>query len=62
MMLPAEISMTKDPLLKSYCELYANDEALFFADFASAFGKVISILVLCFRSNQFLVIVDGAWC
>jgi cytochrome c peroxidase len=46
MMLPADMSLVRAPEFKPYVELYAKDEALFFADFASAFSKVTPSLCL----------------
>jgi len=40
MMLPADIALIQDPEYKKIVELYANDEELFFKDFAVAFQKL----------------------
>jgi hypothetical protein len=41
MMLATDIALIKDPKFRVYVEQYANDEALFFRDFAQAFGKLL---------------------
>jgi len=43
MMLPADLSLVKDPSFKPYVEAYAKDEDAFFKDFASAFGKLLEL-------------------
>ena len=40
MMLPLELSVIQDPQLRQFAELYAKDEAVFFADFTAAYNKV----------------------
>jgi len=40
MMLPADLALIQDPEFKKYVVEYANDEAKFFKDFASAFQKL----------------------
>jgi len=40
MMLPADLALIQDPEYKKYVELYANDQDLFFKDFAVAFQKL----------------------
>jgi len=43
MMLPADLAFIQDPEFKKYVEKYAADEALFFADFAKAWKKLIEL-------------------
>jgi len=43
MMLPAEIAMYNDKAFKKYFNLYADDEAKFFDDFAKAFNKLLEL-------------------
>jgi len=43
MMLPADLALIQDGEFRKYVELYAKDEAKFFADFSAAFGKLISL-------------------
>lgn len=43
MMLPTDIALTTDDSFRPWVEKYAADEALFFADFAKAFSKLISL-------------------
>jgi len=43
MMLPADIAFIEDPRFKKHVEQYANDEDLFFKDFAKAFGKLLEL-------------------
>lgn len=43
MMLPADLALIADPGFKPHVEAYAKDSALFFADFASAFGKLLEL-------------------
>jgi len=43
MMLPADMAFLWDPAFKKYVEQYAQDEQLFFKDFAAAFSKLISL-------------------
>ncbi|KAL6071288.1 heme peroxidase [Balamuthia mandrillaris] len=40
MMLPADLALIKDPEFKKYVQMYAEDEELFFKDFAAAFQKL----------------------
>ncbi|KAI9179659.1 heme peroxidase [Blastocladiella emersonii ATCC 22665] len=43
MMLPADMAFVLDGEFKQYVELYAKDKDIFFADFASAFGKLLEL-------------------
>jgi cytochrome c peroxidase len=43
MMLPADIAMIADPVFKKWVKVYAKDEDKFFADFASAFSKLLHL-------------------
>lgn len=43
MMLPTDVALLDDPRFKSIVEEYAKDEALFFKDFAAAFGKLLAL-------------------
>lgn len=43
MMLPTDLALTKDEVFRKYVELYSTDKEAFFADFASAFGKLIAL-------------------
>ena len=43
MMLPSDVALIQDPAMKPWVEKYAADEALFFKDFASAFGKLLEL-------------------
>ena len=43
MMLPSDVALLQDPAFKKHVEAYARDEALFFADFAAAFGKLLAL-------------------
>jgi len=40
MMLPADLALIQDPEFKKYVEIYANNEEVFFKDFALAFQKL----------------------
>jgi cytochrome c peroxidase len=40
MMLPSDLALRDDRAFKKYVDMYANDEAKFFTDFAAAFGKL----------------------
>ena len=42
MMLPTDMALKTDPEFKKYAAMYAEDEQLFFNDFAEAFGKLIA--------------------
>lgn len=48
MMLPTDVALVKDPLLKPIVEQYAADQALFFKDFAAAFAKLQELGVKAF--------------
>ncbi|KAJ3125673.1 heme peroxidase [Nowakowskiella sp. JEL0407] len=43
MMLPADLALIKDKSFKQYVDLYAKDEEKFFADFSSAFAKLLEL-------------------
>ena len=43
MMLPTDLALIKDPEFKQYVELYAKDQNAFYADFALAFAKLLSL-------------------
>jgi len=43
MMLPGDLAFAQDPEFKKYVVKYANDEALFFSDFAKAFSKLLEL-------------------
>lgn len=43
MMLPTDIALKEDPAFLPHVQAYAADEALFFAEFATAFAKLISL-------------------
>lgn len=43
MMLPADMSLTKDPIFKEWVEKYAADKDLFYNDFAKAYGKLLEL-------------------
>lgn len=40
MMLPSDMALIQDKVFKKFVALYADDQAVFFADFASAFQKL----------------------
>ena len=40
MMLPTDLALVKDDSFKKYVEVYAKDQATFFADFSAAFRKL----------------------
>lgn len=42
MMLPSDLAMLSDPEFKKWVTLYAKDEDAFFADFSSAFAKLMA--------------------
>jgi len=42
-MLPTDIALIKDTKFRVFVEAYANDQELFFNDFARVFGKLISL-------------------
>jgi len=41
MMLPTDLALINDPQLRPFVEMYANDQALFFRDFAQDYAKLI---------------------
>ena len=43
MMLPSDMVLVQDPKFKTIVEIYAKDENAFFADFASAFSKLLEL-------------------
>jgi len=43
MMLPSDLALIQDSAFRKYVVLYAADEALFFKDFAEAFGKLLEL-------------------
>lgn len=43
MMLPSDMALIWDPEFRKWVEIYAADEPRFFADFASAFAKLVSL-------------------
>mgnify|MGYP000511516733 CR=1 FL=1 len=43
----SEPALTKDPKFKPWVELYARDQDAFFRDFASAYGKLLGMSMLC---------------
>jgi len=43
MMLPADLALLKDEHFAVFVKLYADDEAVFFHDFAEAFSKLLSL-------------------
>ena len=43
MMLPSDMALIADPAFKKWVEAYAADEALFFKDYAKAFGKLLAL-------------------
>jgi len=43
MMLPTDMELIRDPIFAPYSKAYANDEDLFFKDFAKAFQKLIEL-------------------
>lgn len=43
MLLPTDMALKTDPEFLVYVKQYANDEELFFKDFAEAFGKLIAL-------------------
>lgn len=43
MMLPTDVSLTKDKEFKKYAKAYADDQDLFFKDFSKAFNKLIEL-------------------
>ena len=43
MMLPSDLALVQDPKFRKIVEAYANDESLFFSDFAKAFSKLLEL-------------------
>jgi len=43
MMLPSDLALIEDADMKKWVEIYAKDEAAFFADFAKAFQKLTEL-------------------
>ncbi|KAH7108028.1 cytochrome c peroxidase [Auriculariales sp. MPI-PUGE-AT-0066] len=43
MMLPADYALVQDKAFKKHVQAYAKDEALFFKDFSSAFGRMLEL-------------------
>ncbi len=43
MMLSCDIVLIRDPVFKYWVQLYANDEAYFFQNFAITYGKLIEL-------------------
>jgi cytochrome c peroxidase len=43
MMLPSDLAIRDDPKFRVHAERYAKDEAAFFKDFSSAFGKLMEL-------------------
>ncbi|KAJ3380587.1 heme peroxidase [Lobulomyces angularis] len=43
MMLPSDIALIEDPVMKPIVKEYAEDKELFFKDFAQAFGKLLEL-------------------
>jgi len=43
MMLPSDMALVEDPSFRKYVEMYAEDQSLFFADFARAFSRLMSL-------------------
>jgi len=43
MMLPTDMALLDEPKFRAVVEEYAKDEAVFFKDFASAFGKLLAL-------------------
>jgi ankyrin repeat protein len=41
MMLPTDLALIQDPQFRPFVEMYANDQALFFRDFAQDYAKLI---------------------
>jgi len=55
MMLPSDIALIEDPKMKPWVEKYANDEALFFKDFAAAFSKLLELGVKFEKTGEISV-------
>jgi len=60
MMLPADLALIKDKKFRQYVEAYAEDEQLFFRDFASAFGKLMELGVPFNKRSQINLVEKGA--
>jgi len=60
MMLPADLALIKDKKFRQYVEAYAEDEQLFFRDFASAFGKLMELGVPFNKHSQINLVEKGA--
>jgi len=43
MMLPTDVALVEDPEFKKWVEVYAKDQNKFFADFSSAFNKLMEL-------------------
>jgi cytochrome c peroxidase len=43
MMLPTDVALLSDPKFRPFVDHYAADEEAFFADFAQAYGKLLSL-------------------
>jgi len=43
MMLPTDMALVQDEEFKQYVEMYAKDQALWFQDFANAYGKLLAL-------------------
>lgn len=43
MMLPSDLALVQDTRMRPYVELYAQDSAAFFRDFADAYGKLLAL-------------------
>jgi cytochrome c peroxidase len=43
MMLPSDLVLIEDPSFKSYVDMYAKDNKLFFSDFSAAFAKLLEL-------------------
>lgn len=47
MMLPTDMALTTDAEFRKYAQMYAQDEKLFFEDFAATFAKLLSLGTKC---------------
>ena len=52
MMLPGDLALVQDPSFKTYVDMYASNEELFFKDFAAAFQKLQELGVKAHSKNQ----------
>jgi hypothetical protein len=43
MMLPTDMALRTDPVFRRYARMYADDEQLFFKDFADAYSKLLAL-------------------